>query len=101
MESHTWLKEFYLAGGTALALQYGHRKSVDLDWFIQNNFSTKALLVKLKKHGKFNLLNEEENTIEGYLNEVKLSFMTYPYKLVQKKIKFSNNVFWLDLKISL
>ncbi len=93
MKNHTWLKKFYLAGGTALALQYGHRKSIDLDWFIQNNFSTKVLLVKLKKHGKFNLLNEEKNTVEGYLNEVKLSFITYPYKLVQKKIKFSDNVY--------
>lgn len=93
MKSSVWLKSFYLAGGTALALQYGHRQSVDLDWFTKDNFSTKSLLVKLKKHGKFNLLNEEENTVEGYLDEVKLSFMTYPYKLIQKKIKFSDNIY--------
>lgn len=27
------VRDFYLAGGTALALQYGHRKSVDFDFF--------------------------------------------------------------------
>ena len=26
-------RDFYLAGGTALALRHGHRRSVDLDWF--------------------------------------------------------------------
>jgi len=29
------VKDFYLAGGTALALQFGHRKSIDLDWFAE------------------------------------------------------------------
>ncbi len=34
------IKNFYLAGGTALALQIGHRYSVDLDFFIAQKFST-------------------------------------------------------------
>lgn len=29
------LKNFYLAGGTGLALQVGHRKSIDLDFFLK------------------------------------------------------------------
>ena len=29
-------KDFYLAGGSALALYYGHRFSVDLDWFAES-----------------------------------------------------------------
>jgi hypothetical protein len=29
--------DFYLAGGTAAALQLGHRSSMDLDWFIDKN----------------------------------------------------------------
>jgi predicted nucleotidyltransferase component of viral defense system len=32
-------RDFYLAGGTALALQLGHRKSVDLDWFTTDRLS--------------------------------------------------------------
>lgn len=88
-----WLKDFYLAGGTALALQLGHRQSIDLDWFTFNKFSTKILLNKLKKIGRFTLLNEDENTLEGFLDGVKLSFMTYPYVLLNKKDKFFGKVF--------
>jgi len=88
-----WLKDFYLAGGTALALYFGHRQSVDLDWFTPKSFNTKILLKKLQKIGSFELINEEENTLEGYLNGVKLSFMTYPYTLLSKKKKLFNQVF--------
>ncbi|RKX17304.1 MAG: hypothetical protein DRP35_11175, partial [Candidatus Zixiibacteriota bacterium] len=35
------LSVFALAGGTALALQLGHRISVDIDLFIQKDFDTK------------------------------------------------------------
>jgi hypothetical protein len=37
------LKEFYLVGGTALALRYGHRVSVDLDLFTDQNFDAGTL----------------------------------------------------------
>lgn len=47
LSNQTWLKRsaWYLAGGTALALQAGHRSSADLDFFTpKNNFSNGALL---------------------------------------------------------
>lgn len=34
----SFLKDFYLAGGTALALEIGHRISIDLDFFHKNLF---------------------------------------------------------------
>jgi len=37
-------KNFYLAGGTALAFIYGHRKSIDLDFFTKNEFDNKKIL---------------------------------------------------------
>ncbi|PIP75729.1 hypothetical protein COW86_02135, partial [Candidatus Kuenenbacteria bacterium CG22_combo_CG10-13_8_21_14_all_39_9] len=36
-------QDFYLAGGTALALQFGHRQSIDLDFFTAKNFSLNQL----------------------------------------------------------
>ena len=33
LQSKLYLKDFYLVGGTALALYLGHRKSVDIDLF--------------------------------------------------------------------
>lgn len=44
LQSSEILKEFYLAGGTALALHLGHRKSVDLDLFTQKPFAVDYIL---------------------------------------------------------
>jgi len=40
----TRLEAFYLAGGTGLALQLGHRKSNDFDFFSEKPFNTDAML---------------------------------------------------------
>jgi len=40
--------KFYLAGGTALALQLGHRDSIDFDFFSEDEFDTRELFEKLK-----------------------------------------------------
>jgi len=78
------LADFRLAGGTALALQYGHRQSIDLDWFTEKHFNTKAVIKQLSKIGKFELLNEEADTIEGILDGVKITFLNYPDKFADK-----------------
>lgn len=71
-------KDFYLAGGTALALYIGHRKSVDLDYFINKNFDTVSL--KNKILSSFSLSNveilfEEKNTLWCLIDGVKVSFI--------------------------
>lgn len=83
-----WVKKFYLAGGTALALQYGHRQSVDLDWFCSQPFRTEPIIAALAKLGSFALVNETENTVDGILDGVKVSFFSYPYKLLRAPKKF-------------
>jgi len=42
---------FYLAGGTALAVQIGHRRSVDLDWFSGSAIDPMALVTELRESG--------------------------------------------------
>ena len=44
--------EFYLAGGTALALQLGHRISIDFDFFALDDFNLNSLQKKLKRYLK-------------------------------------------------
>lgn len=89
---NNWLKNYYLAGGTALALQFGHRQSVDLDFFTVKTINTNLLIKKVSRAGRFTLLKEEENTVEGILDGVKVSFMIYPYIFLKKTLKFDNNV---------
>jgi hypothetical protein len=40
---------FYLTGGTALALSYGHRKSDDLDFFSRSRFSASEIQTALEQ----------------------------------------------------
>jgi len=83
------IKDFYLAGGTALALQIGHRQSIDLDWFIQEQISIVQLKKSLSSLGGLTIESEDEETLNCLLNGVKLSFFVYPYPLLFSFIDFN------------
>lgn len=76
-----WLErsKWYLAGGTALALQVGNRSSVDLDFFLpQADFNAGKLLSRLpKKDWRTTVV--KEGTIYGELLGAKVSFIAYPF----------------------
>ncbi len=78
----------YLAGGTALALQLGHRMSVDLDFFSFQPFSSQEIVDKLKKIGDFCISQQTEKTINGVLNKVKFSYFFYSYPLIKDTNKY-------------
>ena len=75
-------QDFYLAGGTALALQLGHRVSVDLDFFTTENFIAQDILLQLSTKGSLEIDSQSENTINGTINGVKISFFKLPFKLL-------------------
>lgn len=84
-----FVREFkmYLAGGTALALQLGHRTSVDFDFYTPQKFkSGKLLPYFLERLGNYNLrvIRDIDNTFELNINDVHLSCFYYPYKLVDE-----------------
>lgn len=87
------IKDFYLAGGTALALYYGHRFSVDLDWFAESFNYTSSFRKRLSELGKLSVDSEGEKTFNGVLDGVKISFFEYPYPLIFPKTHFRNNVY--------
>ena len=57
------LQDFFLVGGTALALQLGHRISIDIDLFTQKDFNTKKLFLMLNKQFEITDLIEDTNTL--------------------------------------
>ncbi len=87
------VKDFYLAGGTALALYFGHRFSVDLDWFAEKFDYTPIFRRQLEKLGKLSIDSESKNTFNGALNGVKISFFKYPYPLISSKNQYKKNIF--------
>jgi len=73
-------KSFYLVGGTALALQLGHRRSVDFDLFSDNEFKNQTIRASLRKHYPIEetFVNQEgEFTIT--VNTVRCTFFHFPY----------------------
>lgn len=82
--------EFYLAGGTALALQIGHRDSLDFDFFSRENIDTIKLFDQINETfagSEIIKTQEEKNTLSVNIGQVKLSFLAYPYELVDKLIE--------------
>ena len=80
-------KHYYLAGGTGLALQIGHRKSEDFDFFTSQPFSTTDLFDEVQKNlVKHTLvkIQDEENTLTILVDDtIKISFFYYPYPLLE------------------
>ena len=76
------LADFYLAGGTGLALQLNHRVSLDLDFFTKKDIDTKLLIQKIKNLGKFSVEKESENTLIGTFEGTRMTFLKYDYPLL-------------------
>jgi predicted nucleotidyltransferase component of viral defense system len=78
-------RDFFLVGGTALAIQIGHRLSIDLDFFTRETFEPDALLETLRDGlGSRNLLvtGRAQNTLNLVIDAVKVDLIRYPYTLL-------------------
>ncbi len=81
---------FYLGGGTALALQLGHRTSLDFDFYSPDEFDNETLKKDFSAHFKNIALakTQPENTFQIKNSGVNLSIFYYPYKLLEKTMAF-------------
>ncbi len=93
---------WYLAGGTALALQVGHRQSVDLDFFTPNKkFKEIEVERELLNTGLWSTTYRENGTIYGVFNGAKMSLIAYPFFLPQKnKLKIGKIKILLPVDIA-
>lgn len=85
-----WLKKspWYLAGGTALALHAGHRRSIDLEFFSQEkNFENDDILREFSEVKEWNVTMDRKNMIYGELFKAKISFIAYPFFVPKQKPK--------------
>ena len=82
--------DFHLAGGTALALQLGHRKSIDLDLFSLEDFNFDYINQYLK--AKYDFIDSyfEKNTLKGFIKEIKIDFLTHTYPFVAPVVTDDN-----------
>ncbi|MFQ5637472.1 MAG: nucleotidyl transferase AbiEii/AbiGii toxin family protein [bacterium] len=87
-----FVTDFYLAGGTALALQYGHRESVDFDFFAENPFSTDAIFRELSKNEPITLNFKSETTLGVLIKGVTCTFFLYQYPILERFVNFSPQI---------
>ena len=81
--SFSELTEFRLVGGTALALQIGHRKSVDIDLFCSRDFNNKELQYFIKDKFKNFILDwENKNGFVAQIDNIKVDFFNWSIPFV-------------------
>ncbi len=92
-------KSFALAGGTSLALQLGHRKSIDLDIFSPTIFDTSNLEKFFYSEATFDfqLSNRNRSMLFCYIKKVKCDFICEPAKLIKPFFDY-DGVFYFSIE---
>lgn len=81
------LSELRLVGGTALALQYGHRSSIDLDLFGKIDIDAYELQSILSKHGVLRVENETKIIHQYAIDNIKVDVVNYPFEWISPMIE--------------
>jgi len=90
-------REFYLVGGTAIALQIGHRRSIDFDLFKMSNLNITKTLKKLNAAKKsYVVTRRTSEQINLVMNTVKITFFQYPYA-IEANVDFEKSFRMPDL----
>ena len=80
---HPAMKNFVLVGGTALSLQIGHRKSIDIDMFSEQPFDAEEMSLILKNSFNFYVNNRFKNALMGTIQDIKTDVITHQYKWIR------------------
>ena len=76
-----------LVGGTALALQYGHRQSIDLDFFGRLQVSQDEILEMISRLGfDIRVLNQTRLILQLVVNRIKVDVIDYSYNWIDDPV---------------
>jgi predicted nucleotidyltransferase component of viral defense system len=92
-----YLKPFVLVGGTSLALQIGHRKSIDLDLFTTLDVNTDELLAELSKDYKVEVRVQTKGSLISDIEDIKVDFIRFKYAF-QYPIKDVDSIRLLNIE---
>jgi hypothetical protein len=90
LQSLSILSEMRLVGGTSLALQIGHRKSIDIDLFGNLSAAHDNLMDELKTIGEVVPLKNSKNIHSLLVNDIKVDIVNYEYEWLKNKITIDN-----------
>lgn len=86
IQQDAFFEGFFLVGGTALALQIDHRFSIDLDFFSVQPFDNQQMEAYLMDQYGFQTDYVAPNTLKGFIQNVKVDFLTHAYPLIKPLI---------------
>jgi predicted nucleotidyltransferase component of viral defense system len=75
-----------LVGGTSLALQFGHRLSIDLDFFSENLVEHEEILINIKPLGKVDIVSKSKYISCFFIDDIKVDFVSLPYKWIDEPV---------------
>ena len=92
LRRQAFIGDFYLAGGTALALQIGHRISTDLDWFSTQQHllppAREEICLALSASGQFEFASEQDGMLFTRLFGTDVSFIYQHHPLLEPTIEY-------------
>lgn len=78
------LENFALVGGTNLSLRLGHRLSVDLDIFSNQDFESDEIIPEIKSiYNQFNIFRQTKRSFAGIIDDLKIDIVLHPYKYIE------------------
>ena len=93
LQSIPELKEFHLVGGTALALQLGHRNSIDINLFTLQEFDETFIIDNILSNYIVNEIFRRRSTLICLVNNIKTDFIRHNYPLLNPPITDEGIIF--------
>lgn len=90
MMNNPYFGEFYLVGGTSLALQIGHRESIDIDLFGHKELEELELSDFLSDLGKVQILKKSKNILIYTIDGIKVDLVNYRYPWLYPSLNLEN-----------
>lgn len=82
--------DFNLVGGTSLALQMGHRNSIDIDLFGDSEINPELFIEILTSFGDVTVTQSSKNILITKINDIKVDFVHYKYPLLNDYLVVDN-----------
>jgi len=88
--NHPYFNDFHLVGGTSLALQIGHRESIDIDLFGTGELDELEVSDSLSSLGKVQILKKSKNILIYTVDGIKVDFVNYKYPWLNPFLSFGS-----------
>ena len=92
ISSHPVFFNHRLVGGTSLALQFGHRLSIDLDLFSSLETDFEEILMTISSFGRVEVVSRSAFIHCFFINDIKVDFVSLPYAWIDDPVKHDSPI---------